>query len=155
MLLTTNNKMDTGDIKIFCDGGARGNPGPSACAFVVKKNGKTISSNSSYLGVATNNIAEYSAVDLAYSWILGNGDVIDGKIFFYLDSELVTRQLIGIYKIKNQNLKIMYERIKEKESKINNKIIFISIPRDQNIESDLLVNKCLDENSLNFTSTKT
>jgi ribonuclease HI len=97
--------MQTDDIKIFCDGGARGNPGPSACAFIVEKKGKIVSEDSLYLGVATNNIAEYSAVDLACSWILDNTEAVSGKIVFYLDSELVTRQLIGIYKIKNQKIK--------------------------------------------------
>ena len=54
---------------IYCDGGSRGNPGPAASAFVVTEDGKTIFKDSKFLGVETNNVAEYTAVLLAIEWL--------------------------------------------------------------------------------------
>ncbi|MDP3994395.1 MAG: RNase H family protein, partial [bacterium] len=56
-------------IIVYCDGGSRGNPGKSASAFVVKINGKVVKSGSAFLGIATNNVAEYSAVIIALEWL--------------------------------------------------------------------------------------
>jgi ribonuclease HI len=130
-------------LKIFCDGGSRGNPGPAAGGTViyapaVKKRffcGK-------YLGVQTNNFAEYSAVKLAFDMVKNNFQQID-QIDFYLDSQLVVSQLNGEFRIKNENIKPLYHDIKLLEH-LSPQINYHHIPREQNREAEALVNKTLD-----------
>ena len=81
---------------INCDGGSRGNPGPAASAFVIQENGNTIHEEGVYLGVATNNVAEYQAVLGCLRW-LSKEKLTDVSLNFILDSELVVKQLTGIY----------------------------------------------------------
>ncbi len=135
-------------LKIYSDGGSRGNPGPSAGAFAVIEDSKIIHKGAKYLGTKTNNEAEYFGVILALEWLKENKDRIkeSNTVNFFLDSELVTRQINGIYRVKVDNLKPLYIKVKNllKELKINGK--FISIPREQNKIADLLVNMEIDEN---------
>lgn len=130
-------------LKIFCDGGARGNPGPAASAIVVSKDGKVIFKNSKYLGVATNNVAEYNAVLLGLNYLEKN----PSDVTFVLDSELVTNQLSGNFKVKNENLKKLFQGIKFLENKLKTKISYTHVLREKNRLADFLVNKALDENS--------
>jgi ribonuclease HI len=132
---------------LFSDGGSRGNPGPAACSFIAEKNGKIIFSQSKYLGVQTNNVAEYCGVLLALKWLIkySGKNTID-QIVFHLDSLLIANQLKGIYKIKNENLRIYYSNIKKLEVKIKSKILYKHVYREKNKMADLLVNKCLDNN---------
>lgn len=136
------------EIKIFTDGGSRGNPGPAAAAFIVKVSNKEIFSNSKFLGVDTNNFAEYSAVIIALEWLdknyKKNGFT---KVNFILDSELVVRQLNKIYKVKNSKIKVLYEDVVKKLSDISCKFTFTSVTRDKNHEADKLVNQTLDKAS--------
>lgn len=133
-------------ITIHCDGGSRGNPGPAASAFVVyDTNGELIHELGKYLGVTTNNIAEYTAVLLAVKWLKTAGLGID-EIEFVLDSELVVRQLTGVYKIKNENLRSLALEIAVLTKKLDYKISYRNVLREKNKEADLLVNKTLDEN---------
>lgn len=133
-------------IIIYCDGGARGNPGKAAAAFVVEKNGKVIVSKAVYLGIKTNNIAEYSAVIYALKWLVENSDIRNQKsdIRFVLDSELVVKQLNGLYKVKNEKLRGYYFSISELLKTIPRKIIFTNVDRSKNKLADFLVNKKLD-----------
>ncbi|KKQ74940.1 MAG: Ribonuclease H [Candidatus Woesebacteria bacterium GW2011_GWB1_38_5b] len=131
-------------ITIFTDGGARGNPGPAASAFVVYNLAeKEIHHQYSRLGVATNNIAEYSAVLMALKWLLQNYKNFEKPFDFYLDSLLVVKQLNKEFKIKNQNLKQIFIEIFSLVEKIGD-INFNYIPREKNIRADELVNICLD-----------
>lgn len=132
--------------KIFTDGGARGNPGPAASSFVVYLDDELFFSDSKFIGIATNNVAEYSAVLLAVSWLTQKKLRLEDKIYFYLDSELVTRQLKEEYKIKNEVLKKIFTRIKQLEKKLLPSVHYFSIPREVNKSADLLVNKKIDEN---------
>lgn len=134
--------MANQEIKIFCDGGSRGNPGPSASGVVITttKN-EVLAEYCEYLGIQTNNYAEYSAVLLALNNIQ---DYRDGKITFYLDSQLVVRQLNGEYKVKNSNIKGLYEQIIGKISDLN--VSFHHVYREDNKLADAQVNKCLDDN---------
>jgi ribonuclease HI len=131
-------------IIIYCDGGSRGNPGKSAAAFVIGENGKRIYSEAKYLGIATNNFAEYSAVLAALCWLKKNEGKLKGEIVFNLDSELVVRQINGEYKIKNKRLKGIYLEIKNIIESYPKKIIFKNISREKNKTADLLVNQKLD-----------
>ena len=136
--------MNNFDLKIFTDGGARGNPGPAACAFVVEKKGKTFFKKSKYLGVTTNNVAEYSAVIEAFEWMTANKLFFE-KVAFFLDSQLVVRQLKGIYKIKKEHLKDCYFKIKKLEEKFSS-IEYFFVPREENFSADELLNQELDRN---------
>ncbi len=134
-------------LKIYCDGGARGNPGSAAAAFVVEKQGKVIFKNAKFLGKATNNIAEYSAVLLAMKWLSNYLNKEFEEVLFVLDSELVVKQLAGLFKIKNENLRSLYFSVKKEEKNIPLRISFAAVPRNKNKLADLLVNTTLDENS--------
>jgi ribonuclease HI len=134
-------------LKIFCDGGARGNPGPAASAFVILYKNKTLFEKAKLLGRQTNNYAEYSTVLLAMSWLKQNIKKLDiTNINFFLDSELVVRQLMGIYKIKNLGLKKIYLKIKKHESILAINTSYTHVPREKNRRADYLINKILDEN---------
>ena len=130
-------------IEVFCDGGARGNPGPAAWGFVIKKSGRTIKEDCGYIGIATNNIAEYTALVKALSWLLENFK--GHAVRVYLDSKLAVSQLNGEYKVKNANLKKLVGEVKELEEGLAS-IIYNHIPRDQNKEADRLVNIALNKN---------
>ena len=133
-------------LLVYCDGGARGNPGPAAAAIVVEKDGKVIHKESKYLGRGTNNEAEYSGAILGLEWVSKN---ITGaeKITFILDSQLVANQLSGKFKVKNENLRNRYFTAKALEKNISAEINYESVSRDRNKIADFLVNKELDENS--------
>jgi ribonuclease HI len=137
-------------ITICTDGGSRGNPGPSACAFVADLDGKEIHKESKFLGTQTNNVAEYSAFVLALSWISKESLILNFKypIVFKSDSELVVKQINGLYKIKNQTLKKLYEEVKKIIFENKLEVTFINIPREENTLSDELVNQELDKQSL-------
>ena len=141
------------NLLLHSGGGSRGNPGPAASAFVVEKNRKIIFSQSKYLGVQTNNVAEYFGVNMALKWLKKYSGLNEvDKVIFYLDSLLVTNQLNGVYKIKSESLKKYYSAIKKLEKKIKPKITYEHVYRQKNKIADLLVNKCLDKN---FTYMKT
>jgi len=131
-------------MKVYCDGGSRGNPGPAACGYAIEENGKVIKQGGRYLGTATNNVAEY------YGAIEGLKALEELKslpslVTFVHDSELIARQLMGIYKIKNENLRELYLTAKNIEKNLSAKITYISVPRSHNKIADYLVNKYLDE----------
>lgn len=135
-----------GIIKIYTDGGARGNPGPSAGAFVVILDGRIIHKNALYFGVRTNNEAEYGALIAALSWLSKNKTLVKNKAaIIYMDSELVVKQLTGLYKIKNNNLKILANKVKTLEKKIEGEVFYKSIVREKNRLADTLLNKKIDE----------
>lgn len=133
-------------IKVFTDGGARGNPGPAAIGvYVADDKNKKIFAFGKTIGVATNNVAEYTAVIEALSWVLENKDIFKNKeLKFYLDSNLVVFQLRGIYKIKNAKLRELLFKIKEKEAELNLQISYFHIPREENKIADSFVNSALD-----------
>lgn len=131
-------------VQIYCDGGARGNPGPGACAFVVIKDNKIVYKEAKYLGRITNNVAEYNGVINALRWLQENNSY--SHIQFYMDSQLVVNQLNGIYKIKNDNLKKLRTIISVLEKEIHSDLKYKYIPRENNKLPDKLLNKEIDEN---------
>jgi ribonuclease HI len=136
-------------IKVCCDGGSRGNPGKAAAAFVVEEEGKIIFSEAKYLGIQTNNFAEYSAVLSALYWLKANKQKLKKEIIFILDSELVVKQITGAYKVKNNKLKIIFQEIKNVLESFSlmrgkQKIIFKNVSREKNKMADFLVNQKLD-----------
>lgn len=132
--------MATETIKIFCDGGSRGNPGPAAAGVVfLSTDDEVLAVFNEYLGVQTNNYAEYSAVLLALKNV---AQYRDHKLEFHLDSQLVERQLNGVYKVKNANIKPLYQQIQAQIPDLN--ISFTHVYREDNKLADEQVNICLD-----------
>lgn len=129
-------------IEVFCDGGSRGNPGPAAFGFVVKEEGEIVEERRGYLGIATNNVAEYTAVIEALAWLK---DHYQGRnLRFYLDSQLAVSQLTGFYKVRNPNIRNLLFQIRTLETNFG-QVSYGHIPREKNQEADRLVNKVLDE----------
>lgn len=128
-------------IEVFTDGGSRGNPGISAFAFVVLEDGVEIFSGSGFLGISTNNKAEYTGLLEGLKFVL---DKNLRKVSFYSDSELMVKQIKGEYKVKDEDLKNFHRDCKDLISKLENFEI-IHIRREKNKKADLLVNKVLDE----------
>jgi ribonuclease HI len=129
--------------RIFSDGGSRGNPGPSAFAVVVTKDDVVILQRAEYLGINTNNYAEYRGL------IAGLSEAIRLKadtVEFIMDSELVIKQMRGEYKVKNENIINLYKDAKALSSMIPN-ITFKNVPRSEMLipMADALLNKELDE----------
>lgn len=136
--------MDT-QISIFSDGGARGNPGPAACAIVAQNTrGEVLHKESKYFNTATNNVAEYQGLIMGLTWILENKNSKEFEINFYMDSELVIKQVNGLYKVKDVNLKKLHDQVKSLIAKISSTIVFQHVPRHKNKLADLLVNQELD-----------
>lgn len=138
------------ELKIFCDGGARGNPGPAAWAFVVygEKN-QVLAQKNEKMGLATNNIAEYTAVIRALEWLKGYRGTMgqDGggpKVEFFLDSKLVVSQLNGLFKVKNPKLRELVIKARVNEQLAGGNIFYKLIPREKNFSADRLVNQALD-----------
>lgn len=130
------------EYAVYTDGGARGNPGPAACAFVVKNTtGEEIHSAGFYIGETTNNVAEYTGVLKALQCPMLNTQC---SIKFYLDSELVVRQLKGEYKIKDQKLKELYQKVQTLISNFQSPISWTHVRREQNARADEIVNQTLD-----------
>lgn len=129
-------------IEVFCDGGARGNPGPAAFGFVIKKSGKIIKQGKGCIGVATNNFAEYTALIKALMWLEKN--LKGAEIQVFLDSLLVVSQLSGIYKVKNATIRELVFKVRELEPSFT-RVHYKHIGRHQNQEADALVNKALDQ----------
>jgi len=134
-------------IIIYTDGGSRGNPGLAGMGVVIaNEKGKMVKEYSGFLGVKTNNEAEYEAVIFGLKKIkalLGKEKIKNTEIEFRLDSELVSRQLEGFYKIENEKLAPLFLKIWNLKMDFG-KIYFKHIPREQNREADRLANEAMD-----------
>ena len=135
-------------IIIYTDGGSRGNPGLAGMGVVIaNEKGKMVKEYSGFLGVKTNNEAEYEAVIFGLKKIkalLGKEKIKNTEIEFRLDSELVSRQLEGFYKIENEKLAPLFLKIWNLKMDFG-KIYFKHIPREQNREADRLANEAMDK----------
>jgi ribonuclease HI len=142
-LIGTDVSQVTGltHVIVYSDGGSRGNPGPSAAGFVVMNDQESVlHEGGMYLGIATNNIAEYHGVRLGLEKALELGV---RTVDFRIDSLLVVNQMNGIYQIKNRELWPIYERIKELTTKFD-KVTFSHVRREFNQLADGMVNKILN-----------
>jgi len=128
---------------VFSDGGARGNPGPAAIAFIIQsETGQAVIARSSYIGVCTNNQAEYRALLAALEAVAARKTE---KVICHLDSELVVKQLSGEYMVKNKELKQLWKKVQAMVNQFK-EVKFVNVPRDQSViqEVDRLVNMTLD-----------
>ncbi|HII85261.1 TPA: ribonuclease HI family protein [Candidatus Bathyarchaeota archaeon] len=131
-------------LKVFSDGGARGNPGPSAIAFlVVSEDERVLHTDRLFLGDHTNNQAEYWAIITALQYA---ASLKAEEVTCYLDSELVTKQLNGEYAVKNPELQKLWEKTRELRLRIK-KVTFTNVPRTNRYiqQADSLLNQVLDE----------
>lgn len=130
------------EAKIYTDGGSRGNPGDSACAFVIcNMDDSVVEKSGYYIGLATNNQAEY------HGFIKGLERARDlgiNKITLLSDSQLVVNQMRGTYRVKNQELAPLYQQVGAIASSFE-KINFVYVPREMNRQADEEVNRILDE----------
>ena len=132
---------DSSHLIIYSDGGSRGNPGPSASGFVIFDSEQhAIEQGGVYLGITTNNQAEYHGVRLGLERALSLGAK---TIDYRLDSLLVVNQMNGVYVVKNRELWPIHERIKELVSQFD-KVTFSHVKRELNQLADGMVNKILD-----------
>ena len=137
-------------IFINTDGGSRGNPGPAGIGIVFyDQDEKEIHSYQEFIGHATNNEAEYSAMVRALKLLVksdwfNNNNKIGGEVICRLDSQLVVEQINGRYKIKQPHIQIFIDEIRSLLKEIHLKISFIHIRREQNKRADELVNLALD-----------
>jgi ribonuclease HI len=138
----TTSSTSEDELRIYTDGGSRGNPGPSASGFVIKNsNEKVIFNKGVYLGIATNNQAEYLALKFAIEKAL---TYKPKKLVIFMDSLLIINQMKGTFKIKNQDLLKIYNDIKGLLEKVDEKT-FTHIPRELNKLADTEVNIALDK----------
>ena len=126
---------------LYVDGASRGNPGPSAIGVVIEEEyGYVIDMWGDYIGVATNNVAEYTALIRGLKKIL---DLKIREVKIFSDSELLVKQLNGDYRVKDKKLKKLFEEVKELEKKFN-RILYQHIPREKNTRADSLANMALN-----------
>jgi len=131
-------------LMLYSDGGARGNPGPAAIAYLAVSEAELIiKADSRFIGEATNNQAEYNALIAALEFAI---TLKVEEVTCHIDSELVTKQLNGEYRVKNFELRKLWRTANELKSGFK-KISFVNVPRTNHYiqRADALVNKTLDE----------
>ncbi len=130
-------------FNLYTDGWARGNPGPAGCGvFIADQDGNSVERRFKYIGIATNNIAEYMGVLLGISRSIELGAT---SIDLRADSKLVVEQLSGNYKVKNPELKKIFLEIQNMVGKWWGQISYTHIFREQNVEADRLSNVAMDK----------
>jgi ribonuclease HI len=136
-------------LEINTDGGARGNPGPAAIGVYAHTQGKKIFTLSETIGETTNNVAEYTAVIRSLETLLEK-EIASNKLKHILDSELIVKQILGEYKVKQPHLKVLKNKVADLSKELQEKglvklMSFVHVPREENKSADSLVNKALDK----------
>jgi ribonuclease HI len=130
-----------GWITAYCDGGSRGNPGPSGYGvYILDENGKALAELSEYLGKQTNNHAEYSGLLAALSFALEKGHT---KLRVVSDSELMVKQIKGQYRVNSPELRPLYEEAKRRIARLD-QFRIEHVLRGKNKEADRLANVAMD-----------
>jgi len=130
------------EISIHADGASRGNPGEAGAGVVLADDrGKTLKEWKSYLGITTNNVAEYRAVLLALEKASALGAE---SVIINMDSELVVRQLLGEYKVRDAHLKILHQKALDLLKGFS-KYRIRHVPREENRRADQLANEAIDQ----------
>lgn len=134
----------TSKITIFGDGGSRSNPGQAAYGFAIfDEKGGAIFAEGKRIGIASNNVAEYSSVINAFRWVRKNLSGVE-DIKFYLDSLLVASQMSGKFKVKHPDMRRLYSDAKNLERELKATVTYSQVPREENKIADRLVNDALD-----------
>jgi len=128
-------------VTAHCDGGARGNPGPAGFgAVVTDADGKVLAELSEFLGIQTNNFAEYSGLLASLEYALGHGH---RRLRVVSDSELMVKQIQGKYQVKSPGLRPLYEQAKKKIAQLEGFEIVHAL-RHKNKDADRLANQAMD-----------
>jgi probable phosphoglycerate mutase len=137
-----NPRRSAGDwVTAYCDGGSRGNPGPAGYGvFIEGPDGEKLAELSEYLGKATNNVAEYSALLGALEWALQSGRA---RLRVVADSELLVKQMQGRYKVASPDLRPLYEEAKRRVARLEGFRIE-HVLRGKNQRADRLANLAMD-----------
>jgi len=130
-------------ITIYIDGASRGNPGKSSCAYVIEEKGKVVEEKVKFLGVKTNNQAEYMGLLMALERMI---EMKKKDVILYSDSELLVKQLKGFYQVKSENLKPLYRQFLLLRKELG-AFDILHIPREKNIRADKLCNQELNLNN--------
>ena len=132
-------------IRIFCDGGSRGNPGPAGVGAVVldasAEPPRLLASVSETIGIATNNVAEYNGLLAALRWAVDHGHA---SVRVKADSELLVKQMRGEYKVKNPGLQPLVAEARRLVSRLG-RVTFEHVRREHNKDADRLSNVGMDE----------
>ncbi len=126
-------------LTIFIDGACRGNPGPAGIGVIIKNDKKVLKEISQSIGDATNNIAEYTALKVALSEA---GLLTKGVLKIFTDSELLAKQITGAYKIKNENLAVLYQEVAQLSLQFKS-VEITHVKRERNKEADLLATQAI------------
>jgi ribonuclease HI len=130
-------------LKVFTDGGSKGNPGPAAIGIVAYADTAEFFRYREDIGIGTNNVAEYSAVIKALEIVkekVTRDSLLVTRLEFFADSELVVKQLNGLYKIKNDAIREFIFKIRSLEGDLKIPVSYTHIPREKNKVADGLVN---------------
>ena len=129
-------------VKIYVDGSSKGNPGKAGIGVLVCDNtGKPIKKISLYIGIATNNFAEYTAMIYALQEALISGYK---TVTVFTDSELVTKQLSGEYAVKKNHLKLLNKQVEHLKNGFD-KVDIVFVPREKNKRADVLANQAIED----------
>jgi len=129
------------ELTIYTDGASRNNPGEAGAGVFIVQDGKPVERIARYLGTTTNNIAEYTAAIIGLEHAAKAGA---RKVKLFADSELMVKQINGLYKVKNEGLKPLHTKVKGLIARIGS-VEVQYIPREKNKEADALANKAIDE----------
>lgn len=124
------------------DGGARGNPGPAGIGYVLKIGTRAVR-HGEYIGVATNNQAEYRALIAGLQRAKTEGAT---ELSCFLDSELLVKQLLGEYRVRDADLRPLHGEARSLAERFQ-RVTFTHVPREKNKEADRLVNEAIDKGS--------
>jgi ribonuclease HI len=130
-------------ITAHVDGGARGNPGPAGYGAVITDDkGQTLAELYAGIGVSTNNVAEYRGLIAALDWAVEHGHQ---RLHVKSDSELMVRQMLGSYRVKNEKLLPLYQQARQLAARIGD-VTFEHVRREYNKDADRLSNLGMDSN---------
>jgi ribonuclease HI len=134
-------------IIIYTDGGARGNPGPAGIGVVIQDEaGKTLHESSAYIGETTNNVAEYEALIRALEDLqMFKEQLAETPVEVRMDSELIVRQMQGIYKVREPSLKERFAKVAHIRLERVPNLTFVHVRREKNTRADELVNEAIDK----------
>jgi ribonuclease HI len=129
-------------LQAWVDGGARGNPGPAGYGVVIDDAaGRPLVSAWGFLGETTNNVAEYRGLIAALAEALALGAT---GIVVRTDSELIQRQVVGKYKVRQPHLRELFQEVRGLAAKFD-RFSIVHVPREKNARADALVNRAIDE----------
>jgi ribonuclease HI len=140
-LWPANNHSKQCTLTAFCDGGARGNPGPAGFGvYIQDEHGEKVAELSEFLGIRTNNFAEYSGLLAALDFALSHNYP---SLKVVSDSELMVKQIKGQYKVKSPDLRPLYDEAKHRIARLDSFQIQ-HVLRNKNKDADRLANEAMD-----------